>query len=718
MSVFIGRDTASSNQQTVINPLQHSRYWIDKDIWNDMVDADGEVNETDRIFKLAAIRRAISNFVTILCGRSIPVNYSSNKDSYTDGRSIVISADDSPEKFDVMVGLALHEASHIMLTDFSFVKSVAELRDAIIASGDITGNKKWGGFSNKNFEAINIFSNSLQSIICASTNSGQTMTAMIDDLHTIMNILEDRRIDKFVYTSASGYRSYYDTLYQRYFYTEEISKNLRFNPEWREITIQNYINRLLLCFNPHSDPSALPGLKKLIRMLDLETIERVGEGQIIEVSKVHLKKGAINWIMTPTFDHMPVLWKDANKIYAHILKFASLNPKPVLDMSRSSLLDVIMGNPSLLDGEIIDISDEVFSPTEVEKSRYKVFDRSKVSKELNQISILMENKLKKKITKESDIQSINAVDDANAEMVDVKVDNGAVPSVKCIVTRKLTMKMMSESWFPFGNSYPHDRTERAIIKGKRLGQLLVHRLQVRNNPVTTKQIRLDVGNLDRRMLYQLGMDIQSVFYKSRTDSFKPAMLHLTLDGSGSMCGEKWEKVATVAVALAYASSKISNIDVVITIRGGNGYPLVSVVYDSRKDTFSKFINLFKYLSARGSTPEGLAFSATMNLILESKATHDVYFVNFSDGEPMFPAKNGFYYSGDKARTHTAKIVDEIRNSGINILSYFIYDSDDGMDNNLKKAFTKMYASDAAFVDIQQATTVITTLNKLLLNRGA
>ena len=58
--------------------------------------------------KLAATLRAVSNFVNIVTGESIPVEYK-GKDSYTDGKSITISANIKDKNFDPTVGLALHE---------------------------------------------------------------------------------------------------------------------------------------------------------------------------------------------------------------------------------------------------------------------------------------------------------------------------------------------------------------------------------------------------------------------------------------------------------------------------------------------------------------------------------------------------------------------------------------------------------------------------------
>jgi hypothetical protein len=73
------------------------------------------------LYKLASSKKAISNFVNIVTNESIPVIFNTRGNSYTDGKTVVIGANVvEPKDFDVAVGLALHEGSHIKLSDFEF----------------------------------------------------------------------------------------------------------------------------------------------------------------------------------------------------------------------------------------------------------------------------------------------------------------------------------------------------------------------------------------------------------------------------------------------------------------------------------------------------------------------------------------------------------------------------------------------------------------------
>jgi hypothetical protein len=252
-----------------------------------------------------------------------------------------------------------------------------------------------------------------------------------------------------------------------------------------------------------------------------------------------------------------------------------------------------------------------------------------------------------------------------------------------------------------------------------MGQILAHKLQVRNEPQVTHFTRQEHGKIDRRILSQLGMDIENVFKRTTVDQYNPVLLYLSVDASGSMYGGKWERVMTVMTALAYAADKIKNLEVVITLRGnlGSGTPTVAVVYDSRKDNFTKAKSLFPHLQSSGSTPEGLCYLATMELMQECAKTHTTYFINFSDGEPGCTFKhNGrtIDYGGYSAYKQTKNMVRQMRENGIRVMSYFINEYQMNDYNPTRVAFREMYGQDAEFVEVKNVVNVLKTINKLLL----
>jgi Mg-chelatase subunit ChlD len=751
--------------------VSHSSYWIDPKASTMVVresneKGDDEESPVHRLLRLAAVRRGVANFVSILSGKNIPVHFSTGPDSYTDGTRITISSDDKTENFDSTVGLALHEGSHILLSDFNFLQTIVKFRDRIeyatMADRYLASYKNGLVEYTAEVPPVAGTSSVLETMLhpdvfkhipapCIQYEYGRctvpyaarnVVVRMFNNIRDIMNILEDRRIDQYVYQRAQGYRPYYDALYNKYFFTKDIGKGLRYNEDMRKITVENYINRILFAFHPDSDLDAMPGLRDMVAQMDLLNISRLApENDPVAPNPQGVLLPA--WCTSARFNDMPILWQEANKLYALILQYASVvvNTPPQLnvdDAPSSNTSDdnnsqgvAGSGNEDETENDSPEDNageEENMSPTpvpaEVPQKKSDIISNEKLQRVIDNAKNVLRGTVKKKAISKKDNTSISAMEESSGTVEMVNVEGAG--STRVLVTRKLTQSLFAEEWFIFGTGvggWVPPETERALVAGRRMGAILQNRLQVRNDPVVTKQTRLSDGNIDRRMLAQLGMDLTNVFSRTRVDTFKPAMLHLTLDASGSMGGKPWYNALTVATALAYVGTKVRDIDVVITIRGGNDVALVSVVFDSRRDSFATFTKYMKHIRPNGGTPEGLCFEATKNIILESKNTHDVYFINFSDGEPGFSFKTNnnkwSYYSGHPALKHTRKIVQELRDAGVTVLSYFITDADNryGSSTRSMENFRYMYGQDAVSVDVTNVTQVLSTMNKKLLARG-
>ena len=171
---------------------------------------------------------------------------------------------------------------------------------------------------------------------------------------------------------------------------------------------------------------------------------------------------------------------------------------------------------------------------------------------------------------------------------------------------------------------------------------------------------------------------------------------------------------------------IQNVDVVVSIRStqnsnsssyrsrkSSEYPIIMIAYDSRIDKFSKVKNLFPHIRPSGTTPEGLCYEAIMNEIVPTSNDRDSYFLNFSDGMPMFGNDDVDYYH-DTAINHTKKMVEEIKNRGIKVLSYYIGDTYNG-DRNIGE-FKRMYGKDSQFIDVTSVMSISKTMNKKFLEK--
>ena len=103
---------------------KYSSYWIDSDFFNpNTIHDDTNSQKSSDLMALSSYKRAISNFVNIVTNKNIDVKFRTSGDSYTDGNTVTISSKINESDFDPIVGLALHEGSHIKLTDFSILKS-------------------------------------------------------------------------------------------------------------------------------------------------------------------------------------------------------------------------------------------------------------------------------------------------------------------------------------------------------------------------------------------------------------------------------------------------------------------------------------------------------------------------------------------------------------------------------------------------------------------
>jgi nitric oxide reductase activation protein len=92
---------------------------------------------------------------------------------------------------------------------------------------------------------------------------------------------------------------------------------------------------------------------------------------------------------------------------------------------------------------------------------------------------------------------------------------------------------------------------------------------------------------------------------------------------------------------------------------------------------------------------------------------DSYFLNICDGEPTF-SNQQCSYSGRNALLHTKKMVGQIKDMGIQVMSYFVGGSSysSSSDN-----FKTMYGSDSRFIDVKQIVPIIKTMNELFMKKA-
>lgn len=674
----------------MIKKHSNSSFWLDDNFFSKDIGILGEVKRIgpDPI-KLAGYRRAIGNFVRIVTGQAIPVRFVTKGSSYTDGKSVTISASLKDKDFDPAVGLALHEGSHIKLTDFEILP-------------------KLGDWIQKHDEVVNKLAEKHQKAIADRWAVNNYVMPILKD---ILNIVEDRRIDNFIYTSAPGYKGYYQALYDKYFNARIIDKGL-ISPEYRTEDWESYMFRLCNITNPNRDLDALKSLREIWKVLDLKHINRLNSTQ----------------------DSLDVAWDIFNIIEENVPAL----PDPVEQEGdgdgegeegeggdgSGGEAKTPEGDAESDDGSTAEGDDAKVSTGGEHKGNAKkpdeLTDKQKeaLKKAIKKQKEFHEGEIKKTSVSKKMNQQMQSMESAGVSTVDVEFENenswdgGAVKNVNVTVIRNFNRDLVNNvdcgMWDEWRVS---DRAE-WVKEGMKRGVMLGKKLKVRAEEKSTKFNRLRTGKIDKKRIASAGYGAEAIFERLETFAYNPGIIHLSIDNSGSMAGGRLEKSVITATAIAKACSMIENMDCVISFRAGSemnrdDQPIILYAYDSRMHGMSQLRTMLPYVCTSGSTPEGLCFDAIMKDIIDSSRGKDAYFVNFSDGAPYYNS-----YHGESAYKHTRKQVKKMTREGIKVISYFISGMyDNGSAND---AFTAMYGKEASFINVNKIGDVAKTMNKKFL----
>jgi len=682
----------------------NSSYWLsdwdDDDILTDSMN-DVEKKSHD-LYKLASAKKAIANFVNIVTNDNIKVRFNTRGHSYTDGKSVVIGSNIvEPKDFDVAVGLALHEGSHIKLSNFELLSDLYNLIPQHIKDGAI---KK------------------------GITNSQE----IIKDL---WNYVEDRRIDQFVFNSAPGYRDYYRKMYDKYFNDKLIDKAL-LSDEYTEETIESYMFRIINLHNRNTNLSKLKGLKEIYKTVDLKNILRLKSSENTFEVALELFKIIMGSINQPKINDSD--YESTSQIPQDGESGDGSSSQGMSDEDFNDLMDSVGkspigggsddtptgGNSMNIDNVPEGMSGKETKDDSKSTSSVQLTDRQKVllKNKIEKQKKFLDGDISKKTVSKKNQETIEAIQESGSEVTTVGQNyeggwGNYSRGTECIVVKKLTQSLFENDAFPMTSLEWSSNNVRmyyqdSVDAGIRLGTMLGKKLQVRGEDRSTVFNRQKVGKIDKRMISSLGFGNQNVFQFTELDSYKNANLHVSIDASGSMGGDKWHQSMVNVVALCKAVDMIQNLSIQVTFRTtSNNLPYIVMAYDSRVDKFSKVKKMFGGLGPGGTTPEGLCFEAIMKHFLPSNTDMDSYFLNLSDGEPYFHGQN-FYYSGNEAANHTRKMVKMLEGMGIKTLSYFIKGSYDGGSS----LFKTMYGNGAQDIDVTNANQISKTMNKLFLQK--
>jgi hypothetical protein len=396
----------------------------------------------------------------------------------------------------------------------------------------------------------------------------------------------------------------------------------------------------------------------------------------------------------------------------------------------------VEGSLPSVPGEEKKDDEEEFDEDEVTKGDGDLEDKEKdaLDKALKDQDEFLNGETPKDKLSEENANKLDIVSESGSSIVDVDFkDSFKNFKVPVLLIKNVTESFFKDaelckfsSWKSYETVQPEGMYQEYVTKGITLGKLLGRKLQIRNESKVSKDIRRDTGRIERRLLAGLGYGYTNVFSRTSEEKFPRAILHLSIDASGSMGGDRLGKAITAAVAIAKFCSMNATLHCVISVRASQGSlseakPMVAIIYDSRIDKFAKIQWMMPYVKTFGGTPEGLCFAAIQKEIESSSADLRSYFINLSDGEPCFSiniSKDAQSYRNQECSygsgagvQHTKGEVNKMRGRGIKVLSYFISDSESYLED-----FKTMYGKDARNIRTDNLPELARTLEELLLRK--
>ena len=734
---------------------KHSGFWIPKSIQDAFsgVPVKGENENFTRLMRLAEIKRSIKNFVQILTGKSIPVQYLTEEAAgFTDGKTVYISGNiDTDLNFDKTVGLALHEASHIVLSSMEQLKAI-QFEDVTKRIFNTVGAVR------KSFDKH--VRNTKNSVFSKEQINYEFYAKNLKDL---LNWVEDRRVDAYIQKDSPGYVGYYEELYNEFFNIKAIKKLIA-DPKTHTPLFHNYMFHVINLISKYSDVNALRGLNDIKELVDLENILRLKnmKSSFVVAQKIFelilknidltLQKEAEKQVKEQAKNQNKDEGKEDTSVSMPGISIPDPNSKKGKEDKEGKESDEnSKDSDNKVSGEDVDSDENQNGESEnsngedgndnesnnrEQKSPSKeagltdAQTEAQVKKVLNNISKLLNHEIKKQELPDGIANKVSTLSGMNVRIKTITMNHPNLGSVqtKVIIIPEFTKALVDQNMLPI--TYSGDYNGEDIDEGIKIGKKLVNKIKIRNESRQLLSPRQKNGRIQQRVLSDLAYDSENVFYKLTSEEYKDMHFHISVDASGSMDGNKWNETIKLITAITYSACKIKNINVVVDFRSylttniahnddsQSYFPFVLKAFDSRTQSFAHFKELLNHIRPNGMTPEGMCFQAMIDEYVPSNYKTDSVFINFSDGYPgcevqVTGAHNGLSsisYS-DFGINHTKEMVKKIRKLNIKVISYYIggYYSEMGY-------FKKMYGKDSESVSADNVIKIAKSINERLLKK--
>jgi len=730
------------------------KFWMDDYSYRRLYDSKPE-DSLDKLLSLWSIKRTIANFVQITSNTPVKVKYAGTKSYVDPQRCVTISSD--LKDYDGVVGLALHESSHISYSVLDIYHKLWELVEKSFK------NKMIPAISTKPYDKLiqsywNIFKNG-SAFNAYDWNAG---LLLFGNWKNLINWIEDRRIDYKQSQRFPGYVQYYEKLYGKYFYSEIITEGLQSSLK-RTQTFDSYMFRLLNSINPGSDDTALPNLDKMIEKLSMTNINNCQDN--FETAQLGLELFEMIWNECkqnqkpngePQTDKEKIEQeritkaekeqeRELEEIKKELEKEKKENSEKNEENSDSESDENDESKSEETDDETEDEDESEEGNGGNEESEDETEDEGngdseddnedEGDNEYNEADEQIRGEIEKVMERiekllDADDSLKTPISDTTAEKMklletgDLKIEK---PSMWKMTAQVISIEKLSEDVVKsFQHLFMYDSdTKSRILKGIKQGVVLGKKLQIMNDERIISTLRKRTGKIDQRLLPEIGFNNERIFSHTSREEYHNLYVHLTLDSSGSMRGEAWRQTVQMAAAFAVALRFVEGSRVIVSTRStvtinncDNAYNLI--IYDSKVNDINHIRKWWHRLYASGNTPEGFVFDALMNRILKDANGTDAYFINVSDGMPSCGVTNwsGAYpqetdYSGWDALEHTRQQVDKLVKNNITVISYYV--SDRPATSNVN--FEKMYGKYAHYIQITDMVKLASTLNKRFIQRN-
>jgi len=589
--------------------------------------------EREDVLKLVSRKNKIKNYVRAVSYDNIPISFKSTHDpeegSYSNGHGIVIDADLECDNDDHIIGHALHQAACILKTDFGFLSDFREYPKYYIP------DEIWD--------------------YAKSYHMDEELIHFI--VLIIGNIIENKRLDKWIYNEAPGYRKYIDAMYKKMYHSDQVLNAFREKKYAGNENIPTYLFYTMHVGNGVVDSSDLYGIDEIFNIIDIDNIDRFSGRQ-------HVHHAAC-------------------KVFEVIIRSCDDIENVDFKEFRSLLKNSMNG---LMDDTVKFLMDEI--------------SMDAVGHRL--------------------MSGVEVFENPNIQDIEFKAE-GLDAEVRCLFVKEITASMLKNNEYGNLMENIQTDSLEGVERGELLGMQLREKLQIRNDEHVEKRTRKKSGEIDPANLSEIGYNDEIFMETTTDKYNQLNVhISIDASGSMSGTKWVNSICSAVALAKAMEGVSNAEIQIsfrTTSYMSEHGVDAAVLMgYDSRVNSFDHIRNVFPHIGPSGSTPEGLCYEATMDYIL-TVSGDDNLFINYSDGMPQTYI-DGASYTGDVAVTHTSRQVKKMKESRIKVLSYFIGNSNTfgGVDGGSSSAFFKMYGENSKFVNPTDMSSVAQTLNDKFLEK--